>query len=52
MSTGSVSLRVGWNRTTDTEEYIFEVFTRTAQILADSIAEPQFTTVEDALTHV
>ncbi|MEI6927957.1 phage tail sheath subtilisin-like domain-containing protein, partial [Klebsiella pneumoniae] len=26
------------NRTTDTETYTFEVFTRTAQILADSIA--------------
>ena len=38
------------NRTTDTEEYIFEVFTRTAQILADSIAEAQFTTVDKPLT--
>ena len=38
------------NRTTDTEEYIFEVYTRTAQILADSIAEAQFTTVDSPLT--
>lgn len=38
------------NRSTDTEEYTFEVFTRTAQILADSIAEAQFTTVDDPLT--
>lgn len=38
------------NRTTDTEEYIFEVYTRTAQITADSIAEAQFTTVDSPLT--
>lgn len=38
------------NRTTDTEEFIFEVYTRTAQILADSIAEAQFTTVDTPLT--
>jgi phage tail sheath protein FI len=38
------------NRTTDTEKYIFEVFTRTAQILADTIAEAQFTTVDTPLT--
>ncbi|WNN32958.1 phage tail sheath family protein [Pantoea agglomerans] len=38
------------NRTTDTETYTFEVFTRTAQILADSIAEAQFTTVDSPLT--
>ncbi|AUV02259.1 phage tail protein [Enterobacteriaceae bacterium ENNIH1] len=38
------------NRTTDTDEFIFEVYTRTAQILADSIAEAQFTTVDTPLT--
>lgn len=39
------------NRTTDPDkEYIFEVYTRTAQILADSIAEAQFTTVDKPLT--
>lgn len=38
------------NRTTDTETYTFEVFTRTAQILADSIAEAQFTSVDSPLT--
>ena len=38
------------NRTTDTEEYIFEVYTRTAQILADTIAEAQFVTVDKPLT--
>lgn len=38
------------NRTTDTDEYIFEVYTRTAQILADTIAEAQFTTVDTPLT--
>lgn len=38
------------NRTTDTKTYTFEVFTRTAQILADSIAEAQFTSVDSPLT--
>lgn len=38
------------NRTTDMEKYIFEVYTRTAQILADTIAEAQFTTVDTPLT--
>ncbi len=38
------------NRTTDTKDYIFEVFTRTAQILADSIAEAQFEAVDAPLT--
>lgn len=38
------------NRTTDTETYTFEVFTRTAQIPADSIAEAQFTSVDSPLT--
>nr|VXZ85922.1 Phage tail sheath protein [Klebsiella pneumoniae] len=37
------------NRTTDTETYTFEVFTRTAQIPADSIAEAQFTSVDSPL---
>ncbi|MDQ9535589.1 phage tail sheath family protein [Serratia marcescens] len=38
------------NRTTDKDEYIFEVYTRSAQILADTIAEAQFTTVDSPLT--
>ncbi len=38
------------NRTTDTQEYIFEVYTRTAQTLADSIAEAQFSTVDSPMT--
>lgn len=38
------------NRTTETSEYIFEVYTRTAQILADSIAEAQFESVDEPLT--
>ncbi len=38
------------NRVTDKEKFIFEVYTRTAQILADSIAEAQFTTVDTPLT--
>lgn len=38
------------NRTTETSEYIFEVYTRTAQILADSIAEAQFENVDEPLT--
>lgn len=38
------------NRTTDTNEFIFEVYTRTAQILADTIAEAQFETVDGPLT--
>jgi len=38
------------NRTTETSEYIFEVYTRTAQILADSIAEAQFEAVDEPLT--
>lgn len=38
------------NRTTDTKDYIFEVYTRTAQILADSIADAQFESIDDPLT--
>ncbi len=38
------------NRTTDTHEFIFEVYTRTAQILADTIAEAQFETIDGPLT--
>ena len=38
------------NRVTDTKDYIFEVYTRTAQILADSIAEAQFEAIDEPLT--
>ncbi len=38
------------NRTPETSEYIFEVYTRTAQILADTIAEAQFETIDEPLT--
>lgn len=38
------------NRATDTNEFIFEVYTRTAQILADTIAEAQFETIDGPLT--
>ncbi|HEI6832196.1 TPA: phage tail sheath family protein, partial [Yersinia enterocolitica] len=38
------------NRVTDTNAYIFEVYTRTAQILADSIAEAQFEAIDEPLT--
>lgn len=38
------------NRVTDTNEFIFEVYTRTAQILADTIAEAQFETIDGPLT--
>ncbi|EFH2440682.1 phage tail sheath family protein, partial [Escherichia coli] len=38
------------NRTAETSDYIFEVYTRTAQILADTIAEAQFETVDEPLT--
>ncbi|EPS6283923.1 hypothetical protein ACVGHY_005363, partial [Escherichia coli] len=34
------------NRTPETNAYIFEVYTRTAQVLADSIAEAQFETID------
>ncbi|HEJ0332312.1 TPA: phage tail sheath family protein [Klebsiella aerogenes] len=38
------------NRTTDTKDYIFEVYTRTAQILADSVVEAQFEAIDEPLT--
>ncbi|HAX4763656.1 TPA: phage tail sheath family protein [Escherichia coli] len=38
------------NRTAETSDYIFEVYTRTAQILADTIAEAQFETIDEPLT--
>lgn len=38
------------NRGTDTHEYIFEVYTRTSQTLADTIAESQFEEVDAPLT--
>ncbi|ECF5900199.1 phage tail sheath family protein [Salmonella enterica subsp. salamae] len=40
------------NRTTDTSAYTFEVGTRTAQVLADSIAESQFEAIDEPLTPV
>ncbi|TNL01349.1 phage tail protein [Kosakonia cowanii] len=40
------------NRTTDTRDYTFEVYTRTAQILADGIAEAQFEAIDEPLTPV
>ncbi|EBP4104090.1 phage tail sheath family protein [Salmonella enterica subsp. enterica serovar Give] len=40
------------NRSTDTDAYIFEVYTRTAQVLADSIAEAQFEAIDEPLTPV
>lgn len=38
------------NRTPETKAYIFEVYTRSAQVLADSIAEAQFETIDSPLT--
>ncbi|EKG1103592.1 phage tail sheath family protein, partial [Escherichia coli] len=38
------------NRTLDTTTYTFETYTRTAQTLADTIAESQFETVDKPLT--
>ncbi|EEC9021155.1 TPA: phage tail sheath subtilisin-like domain-containing protein [Escherichia coli] len=38
------------NRTLDTTTYTFETYTRTAQSLADTIAESQFETVDKPLT--
>ncbi|EPP3086363.1 phage tail sheath subtilisin-like domain-containing protein [Escherichia coli] len=38
------------NRTPETKAYIFEVYTRSAQVLADSIAEAQFETIDAPLT--
>lgn len=38
------------NRSTDTKDYIFEVYTRTSQILADTVAEAQFEAIDEPLT--
>ncbi|WP_349010387.1 phage tail sheath subtilisin-like domain-containing protein [Photorhabdus bodei] len=38
------------NRTCDSETYFFEVYTRTAQILADMIAEAHFSYIDKTLT--
>ncbi|MGL5948135.1 MAG: phage tail sheath subtilisin-like domain-containing protein [Aeromonas sp.] len=38
------------NRTRDNETYCFEVYTRTAQILADTVAEAHFSYVDKPLT--
>ncbi|WP_237386150.1 phage tail sheath subtilisin-like domain-containing protein [Xenorhabdus sp. Sc-CR9] len=38
------------NRTCDAETYFFEVYTRTAQILADMIAEAHFSYIDKTLT--
>ncbi|EMA6537673.1 phage tail sheath family protein [Salmonella enterica] len=40
------------NRTTDTNAYTFEAYTRTAQIIADGIAEAQFEAIDEPLTPV
>lgn len=42
--------RIWGNRTCDIEKYTFEVFTRTAQILAEMIAEAHFPYVDKTLT--
>ncbi|EMN7813030.1 phage tail sheath subtilisin-like domain-containing protein [Escherichia coli] len=47
---GDGSLRFWGNRTPETAEYIFEVYTRTAQQLADTIAEAQLQIVDSPLT--
>ncbi|EON1428189.1 phage tail sheath subtilisin-like domain-containing protein [Escherichia coli] len=47
---GDGSFRFWGNRTPETAEYIFEVYTRTAQQLADSIAEAQLQVVDSPLT--
>ncbi|HBI2873200.1 TPA: phage tail sheath family protein [Escherichia coli] len=47
---GDGSFRFWGNRTPDTSEYIFEVSARTAQQLADSIAEGQLQVVDSPLT--
>ncbi len=47
---GDGSFRFWGNRTPETAEYIFEVYTRTAQQLADSIAEGQLQVVDSPLT--
>lgn len=38
------------NRTCDKETFIFESYTRTAQILADTIAQAQFSTIDTPMT--
>ncbi|EIJ4777866.1 phage tail sheath family protein [Salmonella enterica] len=40
------------NRVTDTNAYTFEVYTRSAQIIADSVAEAQFEAIDEPLTPV
>lgn len=40
------------DRTTDTNAYIFEVYTRTAQVLADTVAESQFEAIDEPLTPI
>ena len=47
---GDGSFRFWGNRTPETAEYIFEVYTRTAQQLADTIAEAQLQIVDSPLT--
>lgn len=47
---GDGSSRFWGNRTPETAEYIFEVYTRTAQQLADTIAEAQLQIVDSPLT--
>ncbi|STK93433.1 Major tail sheath protein FI [Escherichia coli] len=47
VATGSAS---GATAHPETNAYIFEVYTRTAQVLADSIAEAQFETIDSPLT--
>lgn len=47
---GDGSFRFWGNRTPETEEYTFEVYTRTAQQLADTIAEAQLQIVDSPLT--
>lgn len=47
---GDGSFRFWGNRTPDTAEYIFEVYTRTSQQLADTIAEAQLQVVDSPLT--
>ena len=47
---GDGSFRFWGNRTPETAEYIFEVYTRTAQQLADTIAEAQLQIADSPLT--
>lgn len=46
----NMGFRFWGNRTCDEEIYFFEVYTRTAQILADMIAEAHFSYVDKTLT--